>query len=85
MPGSINDIERDLHEINGIYQDLNAAVQRQGGVLDTIENNMERTDTAVEASQENLTLANQHAGEAQSTRWTLYGIIGAILLALGLK
>ncbi len=79
------DIEQTMRDINGIHQDLQSILERQSIVLDTIADNMDHADSVVIRGTEEITQAQSYQSNAQTTKWTLFGIIGAIYLTLSLR
>ena len=77
------DIIQSMNELNEIHQNLQSALEKQSNVIDTIEYNMDNSDTYVLQSTNELIKANTYSNNTK--KWTLVGIISTICLTLGIR
>ncbi|CAG5135017.1 unnamed protein product [Candidula unifasciata] len=87
----IRQLESDILDVNEIFRDLGAMVQSQGEVLDTIDSNVERAATNVEAGNEQLVSAAKYQSKSRKKMCCLVviflviAIIITVIIVVALK
>jgi len=76
------DIIQSMNELNEIHQTLQSVLEKQSNTIDTIEHNLDNSDTYVSLSTEELVKANNYSNNTK--KW-LFGIISSICLTLGIR
>lgn len=72
----------DVKLLNLIINDLGNCVKDQGEKLDSIENNLSRTDNIIDKSITELTEANKYKDKINKKYLTLAGIGGILIYLL---
>jgi len=80
----IQDIERDVLEVNEMFRDLQAIVHDQGETINVISDNIGTTLAAVGDAHEELVKAETYQKKARRKQCCLLFLILAVGLALGL-
>ena len=69
----------DVQLLNNIIVDLNNCIKDQGEKLDSIEDNLTKTDNVIEKSNHELNKATEYKKEINKKYLTLAGIGGLLL------
>lgn len=80
----INDIQRDVNQIHGLFQDMAVHVSQQGEMLDNIEVNVTNARDQTGQAREQLERANRRGPSARKTimQFLLLLLLFIILIAL---
>jgi t-SNARE complex subunit (syntaxin) len=72
----------DVKLLNNIINDLNNCIKDQGEKLESIEDNLTKTDNVIETSNEELNKATEYKKEINKKYLTLAGVGGLLLYLL---
>ena len=78
----INQLERDMTEVNTMFKDIAAMVQEQGGMLDGTETNVENTVKETGKAVEELNKADEYQKRSKRKMMCLLAIALVVVVAL---
>jgi len=78
---AVRQLEADIGDVNQIFKDLAAMVHDQGGLIDSIEANVETASIHVEEGAEQLRQAERYQNKARRKKMIL-ALIGLIILVI---
>ncbi|KAI9900311.1 hypothetical protein N3K66_004573 [Trichothecium roseum] len=76
-------IERTLHELMKLYEDLAAVVEQQDPVIQATEQNAELTNEHIEKGNDQVATATHHVRNKRKLQWWCALVVFLILVALG--
>jgi len=80
----VRQIESDMIDVNQIMRELSAMVQEQGDNINSIENNIDRTQSHVEEGRQQLEKASSHQRKHRKWLCFLTGVGLMVVLVIGL-
>ncbi|KAL3275122.1 hypothetical protein HHI36_019893 [Cryptolaemus montrouzieri] len=78
---SIRQLENDIRDVNDIFKELGVLVHEQGEIIDSIEANVERTESSVRHGATQLREASNYKNKIRRKK-TILAIICAVILTV---
>lgn len=79
---ALKKLEHDMNDINVIFKDLAVMVHDQGDIVNSIEANIETTQSRIQISNQNLESAVKNQNKARRKKILFFSIMALIIMAI---